>query len=110
MVAQYVSDNPREQDYVRSVLHQYPYLRPFIEEVTALARESFPEVNIHLGPQRYEDDDPLLHLMIEVTQSREEYERSFRQFVHTVVRHPAHDSEVLLVMPTWVGNPSALVR
>jgi hypothetical protein len=110
MVAQYVSDDPREKDYVETVLEQHPDLRPFIEEVTALARESFPEVNIHLGPQRYEDDDPLLHLMIEVTQVREDYERSFRQFVHTVVRHPAHDSEVLLVMPTWVGNPSALAR
>jgi hypothetical protein len=110
MVARYVSDDPREQDYVQSVLQQYPHLGPFIEEVTALARESFPEVNVHLGPQRYEDDDPLLHLMIEVTQAWEDYRHAARKFVHAVVGHPSYDPDLLLVMPTWVGERSLVSR
>ncbi len=110
MVANYISDDVSEKDYVLTVLDEHPELRPFINEVTALARETFPAVNIHLGPQRYEDDDPLLHLMIEVTQEWEDYRHTAREFVHTVVRHPSYNPEVLLVMPTWVGEHAMASR
>lgn len=103
MVVRYIPDNLRERDYVLTVLDAYPELHPFIAEVAETAREIFPSVVIKLEPHRYEDDDPLLHMMIEVTQDWSEYRPACDHFVRVVGKRPDYDRDLICAMPTWVG-------
>jgi hypothetical protein len=102
-VAQYIPEDPREKDSVLAVLAEHPELHSFISEVSEEALRTFPEVQIALDRRRHDEWDPLLHLMIEVTQPWSDYQRVVNQFVHKVGARPDYDRNLILVMPTWVG-------
>jgi hypothetical protein len=106
-VAQFIPDDPREKDSVLAVLREHPELNGFISEVSEEARQTFPKVQIALDSRRYDEWDPLLHLMIEVTQPWSEYQRVVNHFIHKVGARPDYDREFILVMPTWVGPRSS---
>lgn len=102
-VAQFIPDDPREKDSVLAVLAEHPELGEFIRDVSESARQAFPEVDIVLESRRYDEWDPLLHLMIEVTQPWPQYRRAVGEFVHSIGQRPDYNRDLILVMPTWVG-------
>lgn len=102
-VTPFIPDDPQEKHSVLEVLAEHPELRAFIFDVSETARQAFPAVDIVLESRRYDEWDPLLHLMIEVTQPWAQYQQAVGEFVHTVGQRPDYNRDLILVMPTWVG-------
>jgi hypothetical protein len=94
-----IPQNPRENATVREVFREHPELPGYIARATEHAREVFTDPEFHLDPVRYEEDDPLLNLIIRVPMPWPEFEPAFDTYLHWLHAQPEHDEELLLIFP-----------
>ena len=102
-VAQYIPKDPKEKESVLAVLREHPELQDFIARVSEKAETMFPEVSISLDTVRYDDWDPLVRMLVHITQPWDDWTASSDVFTHWVGHLPDYDRDLIFVMPMWNG-------
>jgi hypothetical protein len=109
-VAQYIPKDPREKASVLLVLAEHPELQEFIAQVSDEAKRRFPEVSIEIDTVRYDEWDPLLRMLVHVTQPWKDYWDTVDGFTRSIRERPDYDRDLIFVMPKWAGPIETLTR
>jgi hypothetical protein len=102
-VARYIPDDPKAKESVLAVLREHPELQDFIARVSEKAAEMFPDVDIALDTEQYDDWDPPLTMKVRITQPWDGYKVASRDFARWVGHRADYDRDLILVMPMWNG-------
>ncbi len=104
-VAQFIPQDPKEQESVLAVLREHPELQDFILRASEKAEEIFPKVRIILDTVRYDEWDPPARLMV---YAKDHHIAAFMSKYHHYTRWLVYESsypDVLVqVLPLWDGQ------
>jgi len=102
-VAQFIPQDPKEQESVLAVLREHPELQNFILRASQAAEEHFSNFSITLDTMQHDDWDPPVRMLVWVDQPWDAFNTSAQRFTHWLAYDADHDKELLFVMPMWDG-------
>jgi hypothetical protein len=102
-VAQYIPDDPEEQQSVLAVLQEHPELQEVILSASAKARDIFSDVRITLDTRRYDEWDAPVRMLFLVDDPWPAFQEASRRFIRWLSRDAKYDDELILIMPVWNG-------
>ncbi len=103
--AQFIPQDPKEQESVLAVLREHPELREFIQRAVQKANEIFPEPRVALDTTRHEDIDPPVRLQLYVSESLIAFGRHYHRYARWLAYDADYPQELISVMPLWSGSP-----
>jgi hypothetical protein len=102
-VAQYIPDDPEEQESVFAVLQEHPELRGFIQRAVQKAGGIFPELRVVLDSRHHDEFDPPIRLLLHVNESLAEFNEHYHGYARWLASEPDYPQDLILVMPLWDG-------
>lgn len=102
-VAQFIPQDPKEQESVLAVLREHPELQDYILHVSDKAKEIFPDFRVTLDTVQYDEWDPPVTMTVWVPLRWPQFLEANQRFTHWLVHKADHDKELLFVMPMWDG-------
>lgn len=102
-VAQFIPQDPKEQESVLAVLHEHPELQDFILRASQKAEEIFLVVRVTLDTVQYDEWDPPVTMTIWIDLPWDRFLAAMDRFTHWLAYEANHDKELLFVMPMWDG-------
>ncbi len=102
-VAQFIPQDPDQQESVLAILREHSELRDFIQRVVLRAGDVFPEPRVTLDSRHYDEFDPPIRLLIHVNESLAEFNEHYHGFARWLALEQDYPQDLLLVMPLWDG-------
>ena len=100
-VANLLPDNPEEEASVLAVLREHPGAREFVQQASAKAQGLFPGVRISLDATQWEEGEPPIRMVLQISGTWEAYEVAMGAFVDWLGARPLDDLETVGLLPLW---------